>query len=86
MLQKIKQTTNYIRQSVSFEPEIGIILGTGPLQRGEDLVFLIGDQFAAVDDFLPLQHDTLGRRYRCLQLGEHTIGIGCIEQDCRGHF
>lgn len=29
MLQKIKQTTDYIQQCVNFEPEIGIILGTG---------------------------------------------------------
>ncbi|MBO7438324.1 MAG: purine-nucleoside phosphorylase [Bacteroidales bacterium] len=29
MLQKIKETTGYIRQCVNFEPEIGIILGTG---------------------------------------------------------
>ena len=29
MLQKIKQTTGYIQQCVNFEPEIGIILGTG---------------------------------------------------------
>lgn len=29
MLQKIEQTIDYIRQYVNFEPEIGIILGTG---------------------------------------------------------
>ncbi|MCR5455262.1 MAG: purine-nucleoside phosphorylase [Bacteroidales bacterium] len=29
MLQKIKETTGYIQQCVNFEPEIGIILGTG---------------------------------------------------------
>lgn len=29
MLQKIKETTGYIQQYVNFEPEIGIILGTG---------------------------------------------------------
>ncbi len=29
MLQKIEQTTAYIRQCVNFNPEIGIILGTG---------------------------------------------------------
>ena len=29
MLQKINETTGYIRQCVNFEPEIGIILGTG---------------------------------------------------------
>jgi len=29
MLQKIKHTSDFIRQSVNFEPEVGIILGTG---------------------------------------------------------
>lgn len=29
MLQKIKQTINYIQQFVNFKPEVGIILGTG---------------------------------------------------------
>jgi len=29
MLEKIKQTTEYIKQLIDFEPEIGIILGTG---------------------------------------------------------
>ncbi|MBR4265308.1 MAG: purine-nucleoside phosphorylase [Bacteroidales bacterium] len=29
MLQKIKQTTDFIQQCVNFEPEVGIILGTG---------------------------------------------------------
>jgi len=29
MLQKIQQTINYIRQCIDFEPEVGIILGTG---------------------------------------------------------
>ncbi len=29
MLEKIKQTTTYVQQKTNFEPEIGIILGTG---------------------------------------------------------
>jgi purine-nucleoside phosphorylase len=29
MLEKIKQTTDYIQQKVNFNPEVGIILGTG---------------------------------------------------------
>ncbi len=29
MLTKIKQTIDYIRQSINFDPEIGIVLGTG---------------------------------------------------------
>ena len=38
MLEKIKETANYLKKQTSFEPEVGIILGTGLGNLGNEII------------------------------------------------
>ena len=37
MLEKIKQTANYLKERTNFQPEVGIILGTGLGNLGNEI-------------------------------------------------
>ena len=51
MLEKIKQTTNFIKQHVSFNPEIGIILGTGLGQLAEKITIEHSLEYSEIPNF-----------------------------------
>ncbi len=51
MLEKIKQTTNFIKQHVSFNPEIGIILGTGLGQLAEKITIEHSMEYSEIPNF-----------------------------------
>ncbi len=38
MLEKIKETANYLKETTNFQPEVGIILGTGLGNLGNEII------------------------------------------------
>ena len=51
MLEKIKETASYIREKIDFQPEVGIVLGTGLGGLVNEMDILFERDYQAIPNF-----------------------------------